>query len=388
MPLLVAAACLVVVGVEIAFRLVPFVDGATLSTPEVPAVSARPPSIESRLDVPPEVEVAKLLHVEVEPHTDFTRIRLHLNQERDYWIQGDPREGEVELVISDTRLSRAFSPQSFAGTGLSLRETHNTSVGLHLLLGFDKESRVQSQFVDDGSGTQLVLDVLSSRNSKPTVSTTSVEVPSKPSASWGRIDQNKTKLPNPAVEAFTSLDRAREFVAQGRQTEAVAEYIRALSLDPKFHRAREHLVALLIESNQLNAADEHLSAGIARAPQHSEYTLLRAQLLVAMKQPQRAITMLESFPTPENRRSDALNLLAALYQQEGDHKRAEALFRSAVRLAPHEGRLWMGLGISLEGQKRNTEALAVYEQAESLADFGAGPRSWLRSRIKQLTKVE
>ena len=48
----------------------------------------------------------------------------------------------------------------------------------------------------------------------------------------------------------------------------------------------------------------------------------------------------------------------------------------------------MGLGISLEGQQRETEALAVYKQADSLAQFDRGPRRWLRNRIRELSAVE
>lgn len=401
-PSLVAAACVAVVAIEVSLRMIPAVTAGNANFVETPSVSARPPSAidtvpfafqttrgpvpEASIVETPDPEIAQLTRVEVEPHAGFTRLRLHLSQEREYEIEGSASEGEIEVLISGTRLSRAFSPQSFVGTGLFLRETHNTSEGLHLVIGVDAASQVQTQFVSDGSGTQLVLDVLETREERATRLDNASE--SGQTVSWGRIDQSEPEAPGRAVEAFEAFDRARELVAQNRPAEAVAETVRALSLDPDLHPAREHLVAQLIQSGQLNAANDHLARGIERAPEHSVYNLLRAQLLVAMKQPRRAIAVLESFPTPASRRSDALNLLAALYQQEGDHERAEALFRNAVRLAPHEGRLWMGLGISLEGQNRKSEALAVYQQAESLAEFGNGPRSWLRSRIRELTTVE
>lgn len=420
-PWLVAFSCVAVITIEIFVRLAPTGEANTK-----PDVSARPPFVLS--EVAPRAEAfdrdtvspgvapigspdsfaaeqsstgdpAELTGLDVESADGYTRLRFHLSRERDYWIQGDPADGEIEIVITGTRLSDAFSPFSFGGSGLNLREAHNSSIGLHLLLSLEPSSRIQSQFVNDGFRSQLVLDVISASATSLVVteiadSSSQQEVSSQQTTeasrrvSWGRIRQTKPSVAEAIPEAYKSLDRARDLTARKRPAEAIAEYLRAITMDPDLHRAREGLVALLLESGQLDAAQRHLSAGIARDPSYSEYTLLQAQVLVAKKQPDRAIAILESLPTPPKRRSDALNLLAALYQQKGRHPRAETLFRRAVQIAPHKARLWMGLGISLEGQQRRTEALAVYKQAESLADFETGPRRWLRSRIRSLSTVE
>ncbi len=420
---LVALTCVMVVGIEIGTRLVPATDAS-----RTPDVSAKPPFALPEIETPrpaagyshsnvsPGIapsapssptgarssvvhDLAELTGIDVEPSGGYTRVRLHLTRERDYWIQGDPADGEVEVVITNARLSGAFSPLSFEGSGLTLRETHNTSIGLHLVLAVKSSSRIQSQFVDDGSRSQLVLDLMPASVTNPH----GAEEAETPLASlplprevveatrnddWGVISQTRPAALEAVSQAQQSLHRARNLVARERSGEAVAEYIRALTLDSDLHAAREGVVALLVETGEFAAAERHLADGLARSPAHSAYTLLRAQLLAAMNQTDRAIAILESLPTPQHRRSDALNLLAALYQQKGEYARAETLFRDAVQIAPYEARLWMGLGISLEGQSRKTEALAVYRQAESLADFETGPRRWLRSRIRDLATVE
>ena len=342
---------------------------------------------------------AELTGFGVEAAGDYTRVRIYLSREREYWIQENPDVGEIEVVITKTRLTQALKPHAFRNSGLTLQETHNSSIGLHLLFSLESASQIQSQFVNDGYNPQLILDILPDAPiSGPAVRIDELPVASIPAApptakeapktAWGTITQRPSGAGKTASEARRSLDRARRLVARNQSREAIAEYIRALSFEPDLHRAREALVGLLIETGQLSAAERHLATGVRRAPSHAEYTLLRAQLLAAMKQPDMAIAILESLPLPPQRRSDSLNLLAALYQQKGNHSRSEALFRNAVGLAPHEARLWMGLGISLEGQDRPTEALAVYKQAESLADFEIGPRRWLRSRIRDLSRVE
>lgn len=416
----VPVTCIVILAIELGVRLAP----ATIEPP-IPSVSAKPPIglneqgiSPSRVvnEVPgairpqatlaqakaspliPEAEIAEVVDVEIEATDHYTRVSFSLSQEREYWIKGDPLEGQIELVIGGTHLSGAFAHDAFERSGLTLRSTHNTSTGLHLVFGLDAPSRVQSQSIATGTSSRLVLDIIAAApewnqaasaadawHSLPAVRTDEANAGE---THWGTINKTTTPSDSAQPQSHVSLDRARELVAQERKAEAIAEYIRALTFAPLLHEAREGLVFLLIDDRQFAAAQRHLTEGLSIAPEHSEYTFQKAQLLVAMEQPERAIAILESLPTPVERRSEALNLLAALYQQQGDHPRAEALFRTAVQLAPYQSRLWMGLGISLEQQSRATEALAVYKQAESLSDFEPGPQRWLRHRIRELSTVE
>ncbi len=410
LPWLFGTAGATVLGVLIASHLVPRIPWLASEAqvgarpPATSLVSIEPkttPAIESSAVAPFSLE--ELYDVAVYPQDGYTRVHFRLTGEREYWLEGDPAHGEIAVVITGTRLANALAPYAFEGSGLQLQEAHNTSTGLHMLLSFEPATRVQSQVIHDEQGPVLVLDVITAQahsdvENVPVAALeqqrdASPKIEPQPltgaiAAGWGKIRQTRERQQHRVPDAFQSLDRARALEAAKRPSEAIAEYIRVLALDPDLHAAREALVALLVEAKQFEAAQRHLSVGMAGSPGHTEYALLRAQVLVAMKQPDRAIAILESLATPADRRSDALNLLAALYQQKGKHTRAETLFRSAVRLAPHKARLWMGLGISLEGQQRKTEALAVYKQAESLADFETGPRRWLRSRIRELSSVE
>ena len=427
-PWLLAAAGFAVLLVQAVSNWSVVVTPAPASEP--PAVSARPPgeAYPSRSTIktefverPKAVEYAELTDIDVQLEDGYTRTFFRMSSERDYWLHGDPSHGEIEIVISRTRLTTVFGPYAFEGSGMTLREAHNSSEGLHLLMSFEPASRVQAQVVYDDFGPVLVLDLIEGRdreaasspapaalnglavpateydvamefeaavavNVEPQVEIDADE--SESGKSWGVISHRTSSSEAEAGDAFPSYQRGLDYAVRGQTDDAIAEYLRALAVDPNLHSAREELVILLIETERFDAATRHLEEAMSRAPSHEEYNFLKAQLLVATQQPDRAVAILESQPVPPERRGDAVNLLAALYQQRGDHGKAETLFRHAVQLAPHEARLWMGLGISLEGQQRGVEALSVYKQADSLATFDTGPRRWLRSRIRELSSLE
>ena len=383
------------------------------SPPKTPAVSAMPPpadwaapgldepsnipkaaSFEAAVQEIPEDEFdlsttftaeSELDEIAVERGADYTRLRFLIDGPTDYWIQGDPVEGKIEVVFSNAKLTHSLSAVALMGSGVWLLESHHSQLGLHLLLGFDSVARIQSHLLIDRGRSEVVLDITP-------IGEVAEATPTKPDTqsktAWGEITRRTTRDRDRFESAEHALHSAQGYLDHEQIPEATGEFIRALNLDPRSHRAREALISILIESGQLDSAERHLERGLDISPRHSSYTLLQARVFIARQQPDRAIALLEDSPTPKARRSDALNLLAALYQGKGDHIKAERLFRSAVRITPGEGRLWMGLGISLEGQQRGGEALAVYRQATALDDLERGPKRWLESRIRLLAGVQ
>jgi MSHA biogenesis protein MshN len=60
-----------------------------------------------------------------------------------------------------------------------------------------------------------------------------------------------------------------------------------------------------------------------------------------------------------------LAFLAGALQREGRHREAVEQYSAALRTLPEQGVWLMGLGISLQAEKRNAEALAAFQRSRA-----------------------
>ena len=57
---------------------------------------------------------------------------------------------------------------------------------------------------------------------------------------------------------------------------------------------------------------------------------------------------------------------AAVLQRLGRHQEAVAGYQAALKLAPRTGLWWMGMGISLQAENRDADALGAFQRAKSV----------------------
>jgi tetratricopeptide (TPR) repeat protein len=135
-------------------------------------------------------------------------------------------------------------------------------------------------------------------------------------------------LPESGLSALTHLNYAQAFAAQGRSTEAGAQYRRALELDPANAHAHTNLGVLAAERGEREAALFHFQAAAASAPGQAR---------------------------------NQSNLGVEL-QVQGRLPEAIASFERAVALAPHDAGLRFQLGAALAAAGRTGPAIAQFEE--------------------------
>lgn len=190
--------------------------------------------------------------------------------------------------------------------------------------------------------------------------------------------------PHTLSSAQTAENRYREAVTlmqRGRGLEAAQVLKQALALHPEHVRGRELLVGISLQQGHWRDAIQTLEQGIAKVPTHYAFVQTLARVHVEQHNEPAALTLLESAAPAANGDADYAAFLATLYQRAGRHADAVKAYTHAVSLRPDEGRFWMGLGISFEGQQHWSGAQEAYTRARQTGTLNAQLSKYVSERL-------
>jgi MSHA biogenesis protein MshN len=76
--------------------------------------------------------------------------------------------------------------------------------------------------------------------------------------------------------------------------------------------------------------------------------------------------------------------MAGILQRANRHKEAADQYQAAVRLQPGNAVWWMGMGISLQADKRNAEAKIAFQRARDSGRLAPELQAFVERRLQQL----
>lgn len=185
-----------------------------------------------------------------------------------------------------------------------------------------------------------------------------------------------------AQRAEGEYRRALASLQEGRMIETVASLEQALKYDPAHEAARQTLVGLLIEANRNDEAMRQLQLGLTLDPRQPAMAMLLARLQIE-RGGNGIDTLMRTLPYAGNDADYHAFLAAALARQQR-HREAAEQYHQAVRAVPSNGVWWMGLGISLQAEKRNGEALEAFQRARAGGGLSQELQGFVERRIQQL----
>jgi MSHA biogenesis protein MshN len=185
-----------------------------------------------------------------------------------------------------------------------------------------------------------------------------------------------------AQRAEGEYRRALASLQEGRMTETVAALEQALKIEPTHEAARQTLVGLLIEANRNDEAMRQLQLGLTLDPRQPAMAMLLARLQIE-RGGNGIDTLTRTLPYAGNNAEYRAFLAAALARQQR-HREAAEQYQQAVRAVPSNGVWWMGLGISLQAEKRNGEALDAFQRARASGALSQELQGFVERRIQQL----
>lgn len=178
--------------------------------------------------------------------------------------------------------------------------------------------------------------------------------------------------------------RALASMQDGRVTETIALLEQALQAAPRHDAARQTLIGLLVESGRGDEAIRQLQQALSSDARQPALAMLLARLQI-----ERGASGIETLTRTlpyANGNSEYMAFLAGALQRQGRHQEAAEQYQAALRAAPGQGVWWMGLGISLQAEKRNAEALAAFRRAQGAGTLSPELQAFVERKLQQLSR--
>jgi MSHA biogenesis protein MshN len=183
--------------------------------------------------------------------------------------------------------------------------------------------------------------------------------------------------------AETEYRRALASLQEGRTGDAIASLEQALLIEPRHEAARQTVVGLLIENKRPDDAMRHLQLALGAEPRQPALAMLLARLQIE-RGGSGVDTLLRSLPYVAGN-ADYHAFLAGALQRQQRHREAAEQYQAALRAQPQNGVWLMGLGISLQAEKRNADALAAFQKASSSASLSPELQAFVERKLQQLS---
>lgn len=170
-------------------------------------------------------------------------------------------------------------------------------------------------------------------------------------------------LATPRDRAEAEFRKAEAARSAGHGAEAVDGWRAALKIDPGFAPARQALLRDLLDNRRTEEAMAVLQAGLNEQPGQSAWAMALARLqLEAGDLAAADRTLARSQPYAEGS-AEYAGFQGHLKSRLGAHSMAVGHYQRATRLAPGEGRWWLGLGLALEADGQLPAAKEAFRRS-------------------------
>lgn len=232
---------------------------------------------------------------------------------------------------------------------------------------------------------------------RPTRAPTRSDTPSTPSAAAGERVAKVETASKPAAAIIekqlpttkggrepseSEYRRAMALVNGARIQEATDILLDVLGRDGNHAASRQLLARLLIEQRRLDEAYAILAEGLALQPGQVGWAMTLARLQVERGDVAGAARTLQGSQRYATGNGDYLGFAANVHQRLGQYKAAVDLYHEAIRVVPNEGRWWLGLGLALESDQRNTEAREAFLRARATGSLNADLQALVDQKLR------
>ena len=177
---------------------------------------------------------------------------------------------------------------------------------------------------------------------------------------------------------------ALSLISQGRMLDAQIALEEILRLDPRNLSARQVLLGIHVEAKRFAQAEQLLQEGLQLNIALASQAMSLARVQFERGDQAAALATLEKYAPQAGPQGEYHGFHAALLQRTGRHAEAIVQFQAALKTHPNQANWLMGLGISLQAEKRNPEAEQAYLRARASNALAPDLQAFVEQRLRQV----
>lgn len=176
--------------------------------------------------------------------------------------------------------------------------------------------------------------------------------------------------------------KAMAALRRGGLAEAKEGFHAALRLDAHYASARQALLSLLVEQQQLAEAQALMEDGLALDPAQSSWAIALARLQLETNKVADAAETLARHARHAEQNAEYQAFQALLFGKQKRYREASDRYRAALALKPTESRWWYGLGLMLEQEQKNREAREAFLKARETGNLTPELAAAVEARLR------
>ena len=208
----------------------------------------------------------------------------------------------------------------------------------------------------------------------------------KPAMKVAAAEAQSQKTVSPQQLSDNMYKRAVVLVQQGRSKDARAALAESLAAAPRNAPARQLLVSLHVEGNNLSEASALLREGVKLSPDHSGLWMNLARLQLENADANGAMATLEQGLPSASDDGAYHAFYAALMQRTGRHDDAVKHYLAALRIEPGMPNWLVGIGISLQAIGKEQDAAEAFQRAKDGGQLPPAFAAFVDQRLAQLKR--
>jgi MSHA biogenesis protein MshN len=166
----------------------------------------------------------------------------------------------------------------------------------------------------------------------------------------------------PRDRADAEYRKAENALASGRSAEALEGMRAALKQDPSYVQVRQALLRQLLDLRKTEEAMAVLQEGLELQAAQTGWAMSLARLQLEHGDLAAADRTLARSQAYAEANADYAGFQGHLKSRLGAQRQAAGYYQRATRLAPNEGRWWLGLGLALEADGHLPEAKDAFKR--------------------------